>query len=122
MLATRITCLLFVGAVLVSICAAQAPVMGPSKFYRGHYRHGFKVYEFTPCGAKKPWSVSIEGDVASLVKAVTSSGGLIGGLAYVELHGRLSPPGHWGHLNQYRHEITVDRVLRASRKSPLDCQ
>ena len=101
-------------------CAAQNTTPGPSTFYRGHYKHGFEVYEFTPCGGKEAWSV--EGDVGSLVKAVTSPSGRARGSVYAELRGRLSRPGHWGHLGQYRHEITVESVLHTSRKTPRDCQ
>jgi hypothetical protein len=41
--------------------------------------------------------------------------------AYVELDGRLTEPGHFGHMGAYERELTITRIARASRLALTPC-
>jgi hypothetical protein len=41
--------------------------------------------------------------------------------AYVELDGRLTEKGHFGHMGGYDRELTLTRVFHASRSATAPC-
>ncbi len=63
--------------------------------YRGHYTHGFEVSSFVRCGNPEAWWTG--GSVAQLIKAAREAGADARTI-YVELEGRLSSKGRYGHL------------------------
>ena len=91
----------------------------PDGIYRGLFEKRFEVSSFQPCGSSERWWVT--GRVEPLITAVTSSRGLVGGIAYVELRGRVSSHGRYGHLGGYPREFIVERVLLARAPRDIDC-
>jgi len=117
----KITLLMCTTAALAACTFRTSNVPEPSNgVYRGRYVKRFEVSSFQPCGSSKQWWVV--GRVDPLIAAVTSAGGFVGGTAYVELRGRVTPRGRYGHLGGYSREFTVERVLLARAPRGTDCQ
>ena len=109
-----------VAAGLVGCSAGSGSVPTPADgVYRGRYTKRFEVSAFQPCGSSEQWWVT--GRVERLIAALTSPEGFVGGTAYVELRGRVSSHGRYGHLGGYRREFVVDRVLLARAPRDNDC-
>jgi hypothetical protein len=98
--------------------AASDVTVPPDGIYRGRYTKQFEVSSFQPCGTSEQWWVT--GRVEPLIARLTS-GGFVGGVAYVELRGRVSSRGRHGHLGGYPREFTVERVLLVRPHRSSDC-
>jgi hypothetical protein len=112
--------LLICFAATLSACAfttsdIAVPLNG---IYRGRYIKQFEVSSFQPCGSSEKWWVT--GRVEPLIARLTL-GGFVGGVAYVELRGRVSSRGQHGHLGGYPREFTVEQVLLVRPHRSSDC-
>ena len=100
-----------VGAVLCSSCS-HFPV---SEKYSGVYVSMFEVSEFTVSDEKwigQKWWLS--GDLQELLdKCQKNKVPIACQPIYVEVSGKLSRKGNYGHLGQYDRELQVDKVLSA---------
>ena len=77
--------------------------------------NGFEKNHFKPCGLEQRWWVT--GGAYSKVKFALkneASDWRTSLPVYVEMQGVKSEQGHWGHLDRYRYEFRVTRVLKAS--------
>jgi len=112
--------LLICFAAALSGCAFTASdlTVPPDGVYRGRYIKQFEVSSFQPCGSSEKWWVT--GRVEPLIARLTS-GGFVGGGAYVELRGRVSSRGRYGHLGAYSREFAVEQVLLVRPHRSSDC-
>jgi hypothetical protein len=87
--------------------------------YRGHYRWGFEVSEFRPCGSSEKWWAT--GDPASLRRVHdTPAPGPVQEL-FVVWYGKPSAKGAHGHLGAYSREFKVARLVEARLPKTGDC-
>jgi hypothetical protein len=98
--------------------------------FRGRYASGFEASAFLACeqpaGASAWWtefaleerSVSLD----SALSAARRTGDPAGGIdVYLEVRGRLSKPGAYGHLSSWKQELTVLNVRRVAAWSASAC-
>jgi hypothetical protein len=127
--------LLLMALVLIVLCAAVAggavflavlfrranPGLRAGEF-QGHFTAGFEVSSFVPCGSPaapgygQGYWLSADADVNFYQQYDQAIAGLNpppGGYTtvYVRFKGELSPPGSYGHLGAYSHEILVTDLL-----------
>ena len=96
----------------------------PGGEIEGHYVAGEEVSSFVPCGmAADPdygngyWlthSEEVGRRYRAFVDRLSSARGTVYPKVYVRFRGKLSPPGHYGHLNAYEREVTVTELLDMS--------
>jgi hypothetical protein len=93
--------------------------------FRGYYTSGFEVSSFVPCASgdvpgygagywlnSEPESGFYD-QYSQLSQSVNPPpGGYV--TVFTRFRARLSPPGSYGHLGAYSHEITVTEVLEMS--------
>jgi hypothetical protein len=122
MLATRNTLALLITSVacLFAGCASVSEPQTQVGTFRGYYTKSFEVSTFAPCGIRQLWWVT--GRVDSLISALTSAEGFVGGTIYTEFTGELSRPGRYGHLGAYSREVVVRSVTVARQARADDCQ
>ena len=111
--------IVFVAALLLLVgCRSLPPESG---IYRGHFTFGFEHSDFHPCDRNEMWWVSWEkgeklADAAMAIKGITNA------TVYVEVQGDVSATGHYGHLNGYKREIVVRKILVVRSSSLGDCK
>lgn len=121
----------------------ERPVRTISRTFRGLWRSGFEMSDFTPCPtdswalasdtggvghssqATYAWVTSLPDREASRwpesksLPARPIAGGYI---SYVEWHGTVTGPGHYGHLGVASFKISVDSVITRRAPSATDCK
>lgn len=108
-------------------CQTLSPTPGPTKGeFEGTYSNGFEVSAFVPCegvslatpGYVPAYWLSGTSEFYDQYYALVKSSGndpADGYLSvYIRFKGELSPPGSYGHLGAYSHEITVTELLEMS--------
>lgn len=119
------------------------PERSVSRTFRGVWRSGFEMSNFSPC-PKDSWAIASDtigiaghGDVNDAwVTSLPPQGGprwprhtgatplaRSGGYAsYVEWHATVTGPGHYGHLGGSSFKMVVDSVTTMRAPSPRDCR
>src|SRR5687767_2500106 len=92
--------------------AGRLPFVKPGDSFEGMYTSSFETSSFVPCGSNEPryWLVwAAKSDFASAFRAHNL--GAQGGTVYVRLKGKLETKdeGGFGHLGQYKGQITVTK-------------
>lgn len=95
-----------------------------SDVFAGRFTDGFETSAFAPCGTGERWWIT--GNTDALYRALYPGfpgSGLPTGFttAYVEVTGRVSGPGKYGHLGAYRRELNVQSVLVVRATPPETC-
>ena len=78
--------------------------------YNGHYTYGFEISSFQPCQSSEKWWVA-DGANQLLEHFRGSNVPQYLDTVYVELTGRVTPAGNYGHLGAYRRELSVENVV-----------
>jgi putative lipoprotein len=96
-------------AMLWSPAVAGCSLLGGPPTYAGTVAFGFEVEEFRPCGRDESWWVtSAPQDLRERYRAAA---GFDYKPVYVVVEGIVGPPGEYGHLGAYDHELEVTRLL-----------
>lgn len=108
--------LLIAAALLLAACASPAP--GTQRF-TGLYADGFEMQAFTADGRGESWWVNLEPEARAAIDAAKGPQPRVpfGFRIRAEVEGRLSEPGHYGHLGAYPRQLTVIRVISAKRET-----
>jgi hypothetical protein len=113
--------LLFAAALMLAICSAPfaSAQDGPSQTRRfsGVYVNGWEVQLFIENGREneQPYWITMTPEARAVVGAVLPAEFEPGeGVrVHITFDGRLSPPGHYGHLGVYPYTVLVENVIRA---------
>lgn len=97
----------------LSWCAPDAP--RTIERFTGSYVQAFEKHVFIPSGNRGTWWAVLEPTARKAMDAARGPDLPISEPIYCDVEGILSPPGSYGHLNQYPREITIVRVVSASR-------
>jgi hypothetical protein len=95
--------------------------------YAGFWTVGFETSAFVPCGSSETWwlSATNESTLPEQLKALAGrevfSSRRNVHLVYLEAIGRLSEPGHFGHLGAYPRDLQVSVAKVVRLPSPTDC-
>jgi len=83
--------------------------------FTGLYALSFEMQAFTADGANETWWATLEPQAQAELKAAlpADAGPRFGSRIRAEVEGRLSEPGHYGHLGAYPRHLTITRVLSA---------
>ena len=87
---------------------------GATARYVGLYQDSFETQAFTAEGTTQAWWVTFESEAQGAMTAAKQKNPEsppFGFRLTVEFEGRLSEPGHYGHLGAYPRHLTVTRVL-----------
>ena len=109
-------------SILVALALVSAASCGAGlseREYSGHYRWGFEVSEFRPCGSSEKWWAT--GDTASLRRVHDMQAAGTVQEVFVVWYGKPSAKGEHGHLGAYKREFTVARVVDVRLPKPGDC-
>jgi hypothetical protein len=114
-----------------------------SRTFRGLWSSGFEMSDFSPCPgdswalasdtvgagnratATYAWVTSLPDRRANLwpkSKSLRARKIASGYVSYVEWHGTITGPGHYGHLGGAPFEIAVDSVIKIRAPSARDCK
>ena len=104
-------------AVLVVACSSAAPA---TERFSGIYADGFEMQAFTAAGRGESWWVNFEPEARKALDAAKGPNPKtpFGFRFRLEIEGRLSAPGHYGHLGAYPRIITITRVISAAQERP----
>jgi hypothetical protein len=104
--------LLIAATLLLAACTSSAP--GTERF-TGLYADGFEMQAFTADGRGETWWAHLEPDARAAIDAAKGPGPRVpfGFRIRAEVEGRLSEPGHYGHLGAYPRQLTITRVISA---------
>jgi hypothetical protein len=96
---------------LLAACTTHS---GTQRF-TGTYALAFEMQSFTADGGDESWWATLEPQAqAELTAALPPNAGpRLGSRIRAEVEGRLSEPGHYGHLGAYPRHLTITRVLSA---------
>jgi hypothetical protein len=98
--------------------------------FRGRYGSGFEASAFLACeqpdGAAAWWTeFSLEARSAQLDSALAAARSISepwrGADVYLEVRGRLSKAGAYGHLSSWKRQLTILEVRRVAAWSPTAC-
>jgi hypothetical protein len=119
------------------------PLRTISRTFRGVWSSGFEMNDFSPCpadswallsdtlglggraGTTRAWVTSLpaqKGKRWPLAKPGSARVIPGGYTSYVEWHGTVTGPGHYGHLGAASFEIQVDSVIKMHAPSAKDCK
>lgn len=88
------------------ISCASGKRIPPEQVFRGTCLLDFEQSDFTPEGddpLRRWWLTGDVGEIASRIG--------VGNPASVTIRGRLSEPGHYGHMSAYERQLEVTEVL-----------
>lgn len=107
----------FLGAVsLVILSGCTAPT--PDESFEGTYSWGFEESVFRPCDRTERWWVVDDQELVERYRVVAENDYEE---VYVEIRGRLSGRGTYGHGGQYPRQLEVTDVLVVRRRRADDC-
>ena len=116
-----IRALLLGGTMLVSGgwsgCATAGGGKAPERL-AGHYRYGFEMEAFRPCGGTEEWWIARSDELRTRAEVLPPVGASI----YVVIRARVSPEGTYGHLGAYRRQLSVVEVLEVRAATDADCR
>ena len=103
-------------AIMLAACATQRGV----ERFTGTYALAFEMQAFTADGNTEAWWATLEPQAQADMNAALPPNGSprFGSRIRAEIEGRLSEPGHYGHLGAYPRQITITRVLSAKPEPP----
>jgi hypothetical protein len=101
---------------LLSACALS-PRGGPPTEIEGHYRYGFEVEAFRPCGTAEEWWVMRSDQLRARVPEAERGSGEV----YARVRARVGPEGEYGHLGAYSRMITIIDVLEVREPQDGTC-
>lgn len=102
--------------VLLSACATVPPAEEADRI-AGHYRFGFEVEAFRPCGSSEDWWVTTADELRSRAERLSGTSRPV----YAVVRARVSPRGEYGHLGQYPRQVSVVEVLEMRPARSSDC-
>lgn len=100
---------------LLGLClaaCASAPASTPR--YAGTFDWRFETSSFRPDAGGGPYWLSAETVWEDVVAPIQRSGRGPWGCVHLVVEGELSPPGHYGHLGGYDHQLRVTRVIEST--------
>ena len=100
---------------------AACKLQGASSRYTGLYQDSFETQAFTAEGTAEAWWVTFEPEAQTTMMAAKQrnpESPPFGFRLAVEFEGRLSAPGHYGHLGAYPRQLTVTRVISVKPEEP----
>ena len=95
--------------------------------FKGLWTLNFEVSAFVPCGSYERWwlGATHESTLHAQLKAVAGEGSLVEHghpqPVYIEVRGRVSEPGHFGHLGAYSRDLEVSAANVVRLPSASDC-
>lgn len=96
---------------LLTACSSTGPA---AQRFTGLYADGFEMRVFTADGSKETWWVRPEPQAQAALNAAKGPNAKpFGYRIRCEIEGRLSPPGHYGHMGMNPRELTITRVISA---------
>lgn len=98
-------------ALAVSACTTTPPA--PAQQYSGTLDWGFETSSFRTDDGQGPFWLTSDTVWPQVVAPLHSSGHGPWGRVHVVVEGRLSPPGHYGQMGGYAHELNVTRVIES---------
>lgn len=106
-------------ATLLLLAACTSPAPGSQRF-TGTYALAFEMQSFTADGDNESWWATLEPKAQAQLAAALppNAGPRLGSRIRAEVEGRLSEPGHYGHLGAYPRHLTITRVLSAKPEAP----
>jgi hypothetical protein len=104
--------------VLVLAACATAPAAEEPRQLSGHYRFGFELEAFRPCGELAEWWVTRTDELRA--RALDVPGGSERVYAVVRAH--VSPEGTYGHLGAYPRQLSVVEILEVREATDADCR
>lgn len=94
--------------------AMAAPAEEPgSSWIRGRYLAAFEVSSFQPEGSTERWWTSFDERLGNEARELVESAR--GTPVEVELAGKVSDPGEYGHMGFYNREFTVHAIRRKAK-------
>ena len=102
-------------AAVVALALAACTTHSGSQRFTGLYALSFETQAFTAYGTNDTWWATLEPQAQAELKAAlpANAGPRLGSRIRAEVEGRLSEPGHYGHLGAYPRHLTITRVLSA---------
>jgi hypothetical protein len=93
---------------------------------RGLVTTSFEHNGFTPCGGRQAYWFDTSAEVPGLKtlhETLEAAGATTTGLksAYIEMTARLAGPGQYGHLGQYRYQVSPVAIARVAAQPPPGC-
>lgn len=86
--------------------------------YSGLFRQGFEQSDFYPDGGGGPWWVSYGEDFGTRIAPFASGTGRgVAIVVRIEVEGEVSPPGDYGFIRAYEHELVVSRLVSVEAAS-----
>jgi hypothetical protein len=103
---------------LVALAAcATIPAAEPALRVAGHYRYGFEIESFKPCGNSEEWWVARADELRARARDVPTGSEHV----YAVIRARVSPDGMYGHLGAYSRLVSVVEVLEVRPATSTDC-
>lgn len=106
----RTASLLLLAPLLISSCWAESP---ETDAFRGYYAYGFEESLFMQIGKQDRWWLS---SLPPCAEPPTSGGSTP--ILYIELKGRLSSKGNYGHLGKYVRELAPEKFIVCRKLQP----
>jgi hypothetical protein len=112
------------GAVAIAVTITACSDIGsPETEFRGRYIHAFESSAFLACGGSENWWAAFEARHPTLDSAIAvERAPEYRTDVYLEVRGRLSKPGHYGHLGASTRELTVQEIMEVRAWDPNACQ
>ena len=104
-------------ATLLLVGGCTAPSTPPAR-YAGYYAMGFEEDAFYPCEQSEGWWVTEAPELRRRYSQLASEPYQ---RLYAVVRGKLSAPGHYGHLGRYTHELAIGEVIELRAPQPGDC-
>ncbi len=111
---------------IVAVIAWQ----GRRQSFRGRYTDGFETSRFVPCGSSEKWWA--EGNIEPIYRAYNPSynGKNLPGespnisfhTGYVEVRGRVTRRGSYGHEGNYDRKLRIEEVIKVQDEVPSSCK
>ena len=98
---------------LLSACASAPPAAAP-ELLTGHYRFGFEVEAFRPCGQSRDWWVARSDELRARAGDAPPP-------VFAVVRARVSPEGQYGHLGAYPRQVDVVEVVEVRPSAEGDC-
>ncbi|MFI5119276.1 MAG: hypothetical protein ACHQM4_02635 [Thermoanaerobaculia bacterium] len=92
--------------------------------FDGHWTFGFEQSSFVACGAAERWWLDTgKSTLPAQRKAALGPNAPEGRgpILFIHVRGRLSPPGHYGHLGAYPRELEITEATDVRLPVPTDC-
>ena len=99
---------------------------GKSQVFRGRYTDGFETSRFVPCGSTEKWWA--QGNIDPIYRAYYADFDEKGlpedsfHTGYVEIKGRVTRQGSYGHEGNYDRAITIEEVIKVQTEIPSTCE